>query len=475
MPTDTESESPPHALTTCEFCGQEYDADVVDFCDCSVECWACGKIHPWRSSFVIEGNRVAYFYCDDCTIECADCGEVVLAEDSFEVEGDRYCCKCADECNECGRAFVISDLHEDEESHLHRLYCDRCSFQCAHCGDWFRRDNGYEVDGETWCEACTDYDARTCEECGTTTQHYEYCDELGASYCRECYRELPRCSECGSILDGEEICHECVHGNNSSIQPYNFKPAAKFLKVASETQFCGFELEVESDPDKCEDEVYDDANAVNGSFAGCYCKHDGSVEGFEIVTHPFSFDWLKQNEKSLASLLNNLKERNYKSAKAERCSCGLHIHTNRNTLSLVQQYKMAKFVYCNPQFVYVLSNRRLSRLNDYACPLQSDVRGSYTLATKLFRCKDVERYWALNLCPINTVEYRLFNGTLTFNTLMRAIEFVFSQVEFCKSTPIHRIGVPEYSAWLQDQPNFQRIAKFCVDNKPAFSLPYGSK
>ena len=43
-----------------------------------------------------------------------------------------------------------------------------------------------------------------------------------------------------------------------------------------------------------------------------------------------------------------------------------------------------------------------------------------------------EKYVALNLCHENTVEFRLFKGTLKISTILAYIEFCDACVEFCR-------------------------------------------
>ena len=79
-----------------------------------------------------------------------------------------------------------------------------------------------------------------------------------------------------------------------------------------------------------------------------YIKHDGSIdEGFEIVTHPMSLDYHKNNmpwerifEKALAM--------DYRSHQTS--TCGLHIHVDRMALGsdhIAQEETIARIVYKN--------------------------------------------------------------------------------------------------------------------------------
>jgi hypothetical protein len=61
-----------------------------------------------------------------------------------------------------------------------------------------------------------------------------------------------------------------------------------------------------------------------------------------------------------------------------------------------------------------------------------------TIVDKMKRLKST-RYLALNLQNYYTVEFRLFKGTLNFNTFISSLQFVMEISKFAKETPLKEI------------------------------------
>ena len=82
---------------------------------------------------------------------------------------------------------------------------------------------------------------------------------------------------------------------------------------------------------------------------------------------------------------------------------------------------------------------------------------------KKAKCSDHGRYSAVNLCNYNTIEFRLFRGTLKYNTLIATLQFVnticdvaisMSQSELedlSWSELVKRIEYPELIQYLKER------------------------
>lgn len=109
-------------------------------------------------------------------------------------------------------------------------------------------------------------------------------------------------------------------------------------------------------------------------------------------------------------------------------TCGLHIHVNRDSLSDnrdEQEEVISRILY----FVEHHWNEMLkfSRRSEYSINRWA-ARYGYENSPKAIMEKakkgNYGRYAAVNLCNYHTVEFRLFRGTLKYNTLIAAIELV---------------------------------------------------
>ena len=136
------------------------------------------------------------------------------------------------------------------------------------------------------------------------------------------------------------------------------------------------------------------------------------------------------------SLATNLGYRSH-----DTNTCGLHIHVGRRGLGATQDEqedtitKIWVLMYRFRHIFQDLTRRdpaKLSRwaempvigdlgdMDDEACR-HSDLP---TLKYKLKRNGSCERYRALNLTPTNTIEFRLFRGTLKHSTFTATLQFV---------------------------------------------------
>ena len=124
-------------------------------------------------------------------------------------------------------------------------------------------------------------------------------------------------------------------------------------------------------------------------------------------------------------ILTCLKEMGYRSHQTS--TAGLHIHVNRDSLGSTwqeQEETIARILYLVEKFweeLVKFSRRTLAQLDRWAarygyqdCPKEilKTAKGGYG------------RYAAVNLCCENTLEFRIFRGSLKYNTLIAALQLV---------------------------------------------------
>lgn len=108
-------------------------------------------------------------------------------------------------------------------------------------------------------------------------------------------------------------------------------------------------------------------------------------------------------------------------------TCGLHIHVNRESLG-TDQYEQDEVISRILYFVEHHWNELLkfSRRSEYAMNRWA-ARYGYENSPKAIMDKakkNYGRYVAVNLCNYHTIEFRLFRGTLKYNTLIATLELV---------------------------------------------------
>ena len=177
----------------------------------------------------------------------------------------------------------------------------------------------------------------------------------------------------------------------------------------------------------------------------CFFERDGSIgEGFEIVTQPAGLD--VHAERMAKFLQNPALKKGLRSH--EGGSCGLHIHVGREFLTQAQIYRMQAFLNDSRNENLI---RAIARRYDNGYSRIKRELAKFTALNK----HSTDRYEALNITNVETVEFRIFRGSLRYESVMAALEFVNSLMTFCTPgavslTSFHADG---YKSWLQLPPN----------------------
>lgn len=254
-------------------------------------------------------------------------------------------------------------------------------------------------------------------------------NDRGDFFCQDCFDDLyVECSNCGTFY--AEVAAECPRCAENPLFDHDYTPVLRWLHERKDdplptarTPYFGIELEIEAqDREKC-------VGIIKNNLPNTYCKSDGSLScegGVELVTHPMTLGYFKKQSKVWKSALAKLRSSGC--ASEDTTTCGLHIHISR---AYIQKWdadvqKMRLFFYlCQPQ-IHKFSRRRSE--SDYAEFEHSRPNPHQT---------PQGRYWALNLdSHFDTVEVRVFKGTLGYNTLRGSVEFVHALAQFCRENSL---------------------------------------
>ena len=215
------------------------------------------------------------------------------------------------------------------------------------------------------------------------------------------------------------LYYEKIH----TIRNYSYKPEPIFY--GNGKRFLGVELEIDrggKDPDNAQ-ELLDIVN--HGSEKHIYIKSDSSLdEGLELVTHPMTLDY-HLNEFNWESILKTAVSMGYRSHQTS--TCGLHVHVSRDAFGDnedEQEEVISRILYFVEHHWLELvkfSRRTESSLNRWAARFGYEP----TPSAIMNKAKSYYgRYYAVNLCNRNTIEFRLFRGTLKLNTLLATLQLV---------------------------------------------------
>jgi hypothetical protein len=203
--------------------------------------------------------------------------------------------------------------------------------------------------------------------------------------------------------------------------PYDWKPDV-FVQHGTGPLFVGLEVELETgDAQKYRADVVRHVFGVLGDV--CYLKHDGSLsDGCEIVTHPMSPDYFA-NLSAFDDVLRTLRGWGCNSWNGHRC--GFHVHLSRDAfVSSSHLFAFALFFYRNREQIRTLSGRRDYELDRWASlnAHQGNTDDYPRLIDKVRGRNTSTRYSAVNLTNDETVEVRVFRGSLRPETLRGCVD-----------------------------------------------------
>jgi Putative amidoligase enzyme len=414
---------------------------------------------------------------EDVKIVCSSCEEEIQENESLRVNDAVYCQSCFDDkyvvCCKCLETVEISEAKYYDGEH----YCEDCHFDnfamCEICEDVFPDDEvsniniriGYNRSCErSVCQNCID-NYNQCEDCDVYADDCYYVRGIG-NVCQRCYEDgnYGMCESCDDMYHTDHLeyveddgyyCEHCYDVSKKIIKSYSYKPNPTFF--GSGKLFFGIELEVE---DKTDSKGYREHNATAESIElpELYFKEDGSLSnGFEIVSHPMSPDYIEANKDKFKQMLDKLIEAKYNSYDAN--TCGMHIHLTKSAFGTWQLYRFMKFFVDNREFIVKISQRKHDKLERWA-NIEDEGEGDLIYKAK-HKNGGSNRYVAINLQNSKTVELRIFRGTLNFNSFMKNIQFANALFNFTRDEK--DMTVDNFKTYISKTNEYDLLKKFIKD------------
>jgi len=168
--------------------------------------------------------------------------------------------------------------------------------------------------------------------------------------------------------------------------------------------------------------VHDVLNPSGNVGEYCYFERDGSIgHGFELITQPAGLDLHRQK---FDLFLNNAElKRGLRSH--EGGSCGFHVHVGRQYLTQAQIYRVQSFLndVRNEGLIRMIARRYGAGY----CRVKAEM-AKFTSHGK----HSNDRYEMLNVSNDKTVEFRIFRGSLRYESIAAALEFCNALLTFCQ-------------------------------------------
>jgi len=328
------------------------------------------------------------------------------------------------------------------------VICQDCSVICERCDTVGSiRDDFYSIDDhQMWCETCTNNHAHWCDYHDGHFTGYTYsAEDSGMTFCEMCFNDNTHyCEVCETAyLEGCDNNHD-DEVDSRIIHDYSYKPDPIFHSSPDENTRLYFGIEVETESSGSENygnrrEAAEFAYRLEQNNLA-YIKSDGSLEcGFEVVTHPMTHSFYMNNATLLWDTISRLKSEHGMMAWGTN-TCGLHIHISRNGFSTgSHQHRFLQLVYNNRELYEVLAGRSATHWAKFDDVVNQST-GKKSFAHKLNNYhRDTDRYSAVNTINRNTLEMRIFRGSLNIGFIKASIDLAHASVEFTRVMSVKQV------------------------------------
>ena len=344
-------------------------------------CPVCNKRHLKSNGEQIVINGEVQYYCRNCyrnteLIRCPECGELHTADQMKMIEGKVMCRRCYD------AKYVKEDIN-------HTI---------------IRRENSvvlHQYSGDSKVISIDDLKERypAATRCDFTGEYFLSSNDLIA-------------------VNGKKYSKKAIRDAVGGYHSFNRAGYSLMFAQPYEQTDLYFGTEIE-----CQGDL---ANAlyVQQNFGDLvHMERDGSIgEGFEIIFQPMTFKFLKANYNRISTMLTTLAEKGMKSH--DTTVCGLHLHISRKAFKdekAIDRFNAMVTVF--KKNMEVLARRKDGHYYRYG-----SIDGVIT-KEKIKEKASMGHGVSVNIANSNTVEIRIFRGTLNPKTYMATVELVKNLVE----------------------------------------------
>jgi len=308
--------------------------------------------------------------------------------------------------------------------------------------------------------------------------------------CKRCNNDTAKIRLVRTLWKGDLhwLCPQCKE-DLVIIKRYDYTIKPKFTVIKHEpvkknNLYYGTEVEVEYPVNSTEETPISEIGQQVLDWWGnneIYLKRDGSLEnGFEVVTHPFSWSYYKKNVNKWSDFLMYMQTIGLTADYPRdedpnnRSTCGLHIHMSKDAFTYMHLYKFVDFFYKRSSrfLIHNIAQRdsiHFARFN----------RQDYERLVKLSKEKknvSSSRYSAINLMggcgldygnhPAKTVEARVFKATLEPFIFHKNFEFLNSLYEFTATHTPKEMRVKAYLEYLfNKKKTYKLLYNFIVNSE----------
>ena len=342
-------------------------------------------------------------------------------------------------CSYCGN--TTEPDNEDWVSYGDGMLCNDCFRSCDSCSDVGVGEDMTWASDQIYCEDCASNNLFYCDNCNTYYDHnVESCTDMGVRrLCEQCRdRECSYCERHEEYEYDNDLCDQESYDSDDDdgeqiLNEYSHKPDPIFQGVDKHGVYLGWELETVPKENRSFDKMTS-AKYAHESLAGlAYLKKDSSIrEGFEIVTHPFAHNMVREFTNYWDTIETLRRDHYMRSWDTE--NCGFHIHISRAGFNGGSHlHRFLQLLYGNCEMMAKMGGRKSNdyadwsdvwKTNEYGVPRRSyakKVNGVFS-----------SRHSAVNTSNEHTIELRFFRGTMNKSSILAHLDLAHACVEYTR-------------------------------------------
>ena len=303
---------------------------------------------------------------------------------------------------------------------------------------------------------------RFCDDCAILiideNGYHECCyiysgDGCVCASCREDYYTYLERQDIWVHIDDNSYSHRYLE---DILESYNANPleqiqranhfARNFRDKTKAIPFYGVELEAELS----DNNVGSVAELMEALHTFAIVKSDGSLDnGFEVCTIPATLNYHRSGAFSRSPWKDAFDIMDGHVDSYNTSTCGIHVHVNRESLYPSTTYKMLRVIQQDEVFTKVLANRNSDQWAAFY-----DYKNAAALA---FNPPD-EKYLAVRLDKMSTIEFRIFRGNASYFGIISSLEIIDSLRSFALEISMQEATISKYLRWLKENKHLYKYA-----------------
>jgi hypothetical protein len=241
--------------------------------------------------------------------------------------------------------------------------------------------------------------------------------------------------------------------------PVILKDSVDAIRKYRQIAYLGLEIEVECDGGR--NDFTNGTELFSNLENTLYLKQDGSLHnGFEIVTHPMTLAWA--TEHFPFELVEKLSEYSFDAWGTS--TAGIHVHVSRDAfIGDSHQGRFINLITRNQSFFTALAGRTSNQWAKF------DRDNLKNINRRIKRIYHSDRYSAVNVQNVPTLEVRIFRSSLSKRRLLMVMQLVDACVKYTENLTVkeyisgNAFDYEQFADWVSLQADYETLNEYILE------------